>query len=120
MPAYEVEHICQLSPEQKDDLAMAITKIHSNHFNTPKLFVNVRFTNVDDHATYVAGKRRKANRMFAYVRAGPSRTQKDFDTVSEALMKAWDSIVPREELRMIMYFGAISLFSLVYRWLLFH
>lgn len=116
MPAYEVEHVCPLAVGQQDELAEAITKIHSDHFKTPKLFVNVRFTNIENHATYVAGKRRKANRIFAYVRHGPSRTQSDYDAVSAALTKAWDSIVPvpqvkrsvpapETELRLVMYYG---------------
>lgn len=116
MPAYEVEHVCPLTVGQQDDLAEAITKIHSDQFKAPRLFVNVRFTNIENQATYVAGKRRKANRIFAYVRHGPSRTQEDYDTVSAALTKAWNSIVPLPqvrrgveapdtELRLIMYYG---------------
>ncbi|KAF1348091.1 hypothetical protein BDV97DRAFT_298721 [Delphinella strobiligena] len=118
MPAYEVEHICPLTLTQQDSLALAITKIHSPHFNAPRLFVNVRFTNISHQATYVAGKRRKANRIFAYVRHGPSRTQDDYDAVSAALMEAWDAIVPvsqvergvsspETELRLVMFYGAI-------------
>ena len=116
MPAYEVEHICPLTVGQQDELAETITKIHSEQFNAPKLFVNVRFTNIEKHVTYVAGKRRKTNRIFAYVRHGPSRSQADNDAVSAALTKAWDSIVPLPqikrgqpapdtELRLIMYYG---------------
>lgn len=56
MPAYEVEHVCKLSDDQKDQLAEAITKIHSQQFSTPRLFVNVRITDISDQRTYVAGK----------------------------------------------------------------
>jgi len=56
MPAYEVEHICKLTDDQKDRIAEAITKIHSEQFSTPKLFVNVRVTDVSEQRTYVAGK----------------------------------------------------------------
>lgn len=119
MPNYEVEHICPLTVGQQDELAEAITIIHSEHFSTPKLFVNVRFTNISDHPTYVAGKRRNANRIFAYVRHGPSRTQEDYDAVSEAINKAWASITPLPkfkrsapdpdtELRLIMFHGKFS------------
>lgn len=118
MPAYEVEHVCPLAIGQQDELAEAITKIHSEQFNAPRIFVNVRFTNIENQATYVAGKRRKANRIFAYVRHGPSRTQDDYNAVSAALIKAWDSIVPvpqvkrsvpapETELRLIMFYGEI-------------
>lgn len=116
MPAYEVEHVYPLTEAQQDQLAEAITNIHAEQFGAPKIFVNVRFTNVENHATYIAGKRRKTNRIFAYVRHGPSRTQDDYDAVSAALMKAWDSIVSvsqegsgsvtqETELRLIMYYG---------------
>lgn len=56
MPAYEVEHICELTDDQKDQLAEAITKIHSQQFSTPRVFVNVRITDISDQRTYVAGK----------------------------------------------------------------
>ena len=57
MPMYEVEHVCVLTPSQKDDIAEAITKIHSEQFAGPRIFVNVRFTDISEHYTYVAGKR---------------------------------------------------------------
>jgi len=57
MPLFEVEHICHLSEDQLDMLAQSITKIHSEQFKTPALFVNIRFTNIASHVTYVAGKR---------------------------------------------------------------
>ncbi|KAI5250433.1 hypothetical protein E4T47_01369 [Aureobasidium subglaciale] len=107
MPAYEVEHISKLTDDQKDQLAEAITKIHSQQFSTPKLFVNVRITDVSNHRTYVAGKQYKSNRIFAYVRHGPSRTQSDYDAVSNALEEAWNKIVPGSELRLVMFYGAI-------------
>jgi len=56
MPAYEIEHICKLTDDQKDQLAEAITKIHSKQFSTPRLFVNVRITDISNQRTYVAGK----------------------------------------------------------------
>lgn len=57
MPNYEIEHVCPLSDEQKDDLAAAITSIHAEVFAAPKLFVNLRFTDTSAHFTYIAGKR---------------------------------------------------------------
>ncbi|KAL1303607.1 hypothetical protein AAFC00_006971 [Neodothiora populina] len=111
MPAYEVEHICDLTEDEQDKIAETITNIHSETFATPKLFVNVRFTNIAHHVTYVAGKRRRTNRIFAHVRHGPSRTQSDYDGVSEAILGVWNTIVgPSKvdaELRLIMYFGSI-------------
>ena len=55
MPMYEVEHTCVLTPSQKDDIAEAITKIHSEQFGAPRIFVNVRFRS--EEYVYVAGKR---------------------------------------------------------------
>ncbi|THV80091.1 hypothetical protein D6D27_08842 [Aureobasidium pullulans] len=107
MPAYEVEHVCPLTDDQKDRLASAITKIHSQQFSAPKLFVNVRITDISGQRTYVAGKQYKSNRIFAYVRHGPSRTQSDYDVVSKALTQAWEEIVPGTELRLVMFYGAI-------------
>jgi len=57
MPNYEIEHICPLTESQKDEIAEAITHIHTEQFKAPRLFVNCRFTNIKDHAVYVAGKR---------------------------------------------------------------
>lgn len=60
MPRYEIEHVCFLTESQKDELAEAITRIHSDTFTTPRLFVNVRITDVSKQDHYVAGKRVRA------------------------------------------------------------
>ena len=57
MPAYEIEYITPLKESQKDQLAEAVTSIHSNVFTIPSLLVNVRFTDVTKHDTYVGGKK---------------------------------------------------------------
>lgn len=57
MPRYEIEHVCSLTESQKDELAEAVTKIHSDTFSTPKFFVNLRITDVSQHNIYLAGKR---------------------------------------------------------------
>jgi hypothetical protein len=49
----------------------------------------------------------KSNRIFAYVRHGPSRTQSDYDAISKALEDEWARIVPGTELRLVMFYGAI-------------
>jgi len=177
MPSYEVEHVCPLTVAQQDEIAQAITRIHSTKFSTPKLFVNVRFTDITGHVVYVAGKRvcysfhlsiiysrarlcsqrdyntalmgrailqslihsfsfvltctwlhqmdvyrveyciqKSSNRIFAYVRHGPSRTQADYEDVSNQIIRAWNDIAPlpmikrgqeapHTELRMVMFFG---------------
>jgi len=59
MPFYDVEHITPLTSAQRNALAKAITRIHSETFTTPKLFVNVRFVDLRQRkgeVLFVAGK----------------------------------------------------------------
>ncbi|KAF2152320.1 hypothetical protein K461DRAFT_256144 [Myriangium duriaei CBS 260.36] len=118
MPEYNIEHICFLTEGQKDELAEAITRIHSTTFGTPKMFVNVKITDTSEGNLYVGGKRRRTNRIFAYVRPGPSRTQKDYESVSNQIVAEWDKIVPLpqvqrslpkpdQSLNLIMFFGCL-------------
>lgn len=46
MPLYEFHHIISLTSTQRDALASGVTDIHSQKFSTPRLFVNVSFTDV--------------------------------------------------------------------------
>lgn len=130
MPTYEVEHVCPLTEKQQDALASAITDCHATLFGAPKFFVNVRITDISTHRTYVAGKRVRpgmslvrtsisqpvsphflqssTNRIFAYVRGGPSRTQKHYDELCSSLIAAWDKIVPGQELRLITIHDSIK------------
>ncbi|CAK4030420.1 Hypothetical predicted protein [Lecanosticta acicola] len=97
MPLYDVQHICPLTAQQQDDLAEAITVIHSQKFTTPRMFVNVKFTDntlPNAPTTYVAGKRRAGNHIFANVRVGPSRTQKDWNNLTNEIVEAWNRVVP--------------------------
>ncbi|KAJ7223440.1 hypothetical protein GGX14DRAFT_427471 [Mycena pura] len=93
MPMYEVEHVTPLEPAQKDALAQAITNIHSTKFITPRLFVNVKFTDVSRQDAYVAGKRNHSNRVTGHVRRGPTRTRTEFDALCDDIHLAWASIV---------------------------
>lgn len=59
MPLYDVEHTTPLNSSQRKALANAITKIHSETFTTPKLFVNVRFVDLRQRkgeVLFVAGE----------------------------------------------------------------
>ena len=98
MPYYEVRHDINLSMTQKDTLAAAITHIHSQKFTTIKNFVNVRFVDVSNTDTYVGGRRRPSNMIFAHVRTGPSRTQADWDALTAELNQAWNDIVVNQPL----------------------
>ncbi|KAI9667607.1 MAG: hypothetical protein M1821_000423 [Bathelium mastoideum] len=93
MPMYEVEHICTLTPSQKDDIAEAITTIHSEQFTTPRIFVNIRFTDASEHYTYVAGKRRKSNKIIAFVRPSPARTRAEYNKLCQSIQETWDRVI---------------------------
>ena len=92
MPIYEVQHACPLSISQKDELASAITHIHSQLFTTAKLFVNVSFTDASQADIYTGGKRNVSNHIRAYVRVGPTRTQQDWNELCKQIEKAWYDI----------------------------
>ncbi|KAK4494471.1 hypothetical protein PRZ48_014769 [Zasmidium cellare] len=82
-----------------DELADAITTIHSTKFSTPRLFVNVRFSDATTHNSYIAGKKRPANHIVANVRVGPSRTQADWNSLCADIVSAWNRIVPMPKVR---------------------
>lgn len=82
-----------------DELAQAITQIHSTKFTTPRMFVNVKFTDATSHLTYIGGKRRAGNHILATVRVGPSRTQKDWNNLCNEILAAWNGIVPMPKVK---------------------
>ena len=92
MPLYTVQHACPLSISQKDELALALTTIHSTKFTTPKNFVNVSFEDVANANTYIGGHRATGNHIRANVRAGPSRTQEDWTELCREVERAWYQI----------------------------
>ncbi|KAI7479632.1 hypothetical protein KC351_g7437, partial [Hortaea werneckii] len=93
MPLYEVQHYITLTISQKDELAEAITKIHSTKFSTPRMFVNVHFLDTSSLRTYIGGKPHQANHIRALVRNGPSRTSEDWNDLTSRLHTAWTSII---------------------------
>lgn len=94
MPLYDIQHITPLSDSQRDELASSITEIHSEKFTTPKMFVQVRFSDISSTPAYVGGKRKQGNHILANVRVGGNRTQKEFDQLCLDILNAWNSIVP--------------------------
>ena len=115
MPLYTVQHSCPLSTPQQDELAAAITRLHTQKFTAPSLFVNVTFTDTSSQPTYVAGKRvctfipfkrplvpssstntisqTTKNSILAHVRHGPSRSQEDYNDLCKAIHEEWDRVV---------------------------
>lgn len=120
MPLYRIEHAILMTIGQQDELAEAITTLHSTRFRTPRLFVNVEFSDVSDSTTYIGGKRRRGNHIKAHVRSGPSRSSQDWNDLVRDIQQAWDRIVgpglpkvrrgdpdPDTSLRSIILFGDI-------------
>ena len=56
MPLYVISHKDPISSSQRDELAAAITKIHTTLFTTPSFFVNVKFEDASEAPYYVGGK----------------------------------------------------------------
>lgn len=92
MPFYTIHHLTPLTLTQKDALAAAITKIHSEQFSVLRNFIHLRFLPVPEDS-YIGGLRRSENHIIANVRAGPARTQSDWDSLCLAIKAAWDEIV---------------------------
>lgn len=107
MPFYTVHHVAPLSEQQQDALATAITKIHSDKFTTPKIFVNVRFNDISKEVRYVGGKRRAANLIEGNVRHGPSRTHGDYEDLITQIEAAWQKIVPGSTMDRVVLNGSI-------------
>ncbi|GIZ46182.1 hypothetical protein CKM354_000932000 [Cercospora kikuchii] len=97
MPLFEIQHVVPLTDAQKDDLAEAITQIHAIKFTTPRVAVNVKYTDVSKVLMYIAGKRRQGNHIIGNVRVGPSRPQKDFDDECLEILAAWNKTVATPE-----------------------
>lgn len=57
MPWYVVSLREPIGSSERDELASAITKVHTNLFTAPSLFVNVRFEDASNIYHYVGGKR---------------------------------------------------------------
>lgn len=93
MPIYEIRHAIPLTTSQKDSLAQQITAIHSQKFTTPKLFVQVYYTDVSSTWSYVGGRRRSENHIRGQVRTGPSRSQEDWNSHIQAIADAWENVV---------------------------
>ena len=57
MPVYDVNYVCDLASEQKDEIAKAITHLHTRQFHAPSLFVNVHFQDSVNDVRYAGGAR---------------------------------------------------------------
>ncbi|PNP43479.1 hypothetical protein TGAM01_v210434 [Trichoderma gamsii] len=95
MPLYDVEYVTPLTPRQQELLANAFTTVHSNRFNTPRYFINVRYTDVSDQVVFRGGIRRKYNRLILRTRAGSNRSSEEYLEHCKDLVGEWEKIVGR-------------------------
>ncbi|OAA48797.1 Tautomerase [Cordyceps fumosorosea ARSEF 2679] len=97
MPYYEVSHSYPLTGAQKQDLARALTHSHIKAFNTPSMFVNVRFIKEDpsQENIFVGGEleNKTYNGIVGYVRTSAARTKADFDRLAAEFEEAWYAVV---------------------------
>lgn len=107
MPFYTIHHADSLSEVQQEQLAQAITDIHSSKFTTPKVFVNVAFQDISKETRFVGGKKKVANLISANVRHGPSRTQEDYADLIKQIQAAWARIVPGTTMNRVVLNGSI-------------
>ncbi|UKZ74718.1 hypothetical protein TrVFT333_002388 [Trichoderma virens FT-333] len=93
MPLYDVEYVTPLTPRQQELLANAFTTVHSKRFNTPRYFVNVRYTDVSHQIVFRGGVRRKYNRLILRTRAGSNRSSEEYLEHCKDLVGEWEKIV---------------------------
>jgi phenylpyruvate tautomerase PptA (4-oxalocrotonate tautomerase family) len=97
MPFYHIQHTTSLSPSQRQDFATFLTNLHAQTFNTPSLFVNIKFTahaHSDSEDFFVGGNRKDGtNVIFAFVRGGGARGQAGFDKLAKDMEQGWDEVV---------------------------
>ncbi|KAJ9498182.1 hypothetical protein H2202_006333 [Exophiala xenobiotica] len=93
MPLYDVEHVTPLNLLQQTGLAQALTNLHATRFKTPKIFVNVRYTDVTNQIVFRGGRRVQYNRIILRTRHGEQRTKEIYDEHCRDIVKLWDGVV---------------------------
>jgi hypothetical protein len=111
MPLYDVEHITPLTDAQQEKLAIAFTDLHSKRFNTPRFFLNVRYTDARAQPVFRAGRKVVYNRVVLRTRVGEQRTKDVYDEHCRDLMRVWGEIIGTEGelgLRTVWVLGALT------------
>ncbi|KAI1080597.1 hypothetical protein F5B20DRAFT_104423 [Whalleya microplaca] len=93
MPLYDIEHTTTLSPPQQQRLATAFTDLHSRRFRTPRVFLNVRFTDASAQPVYRGGRLAVYNRVVLRTRASDQRSKEDYDDHCRDLIRAWREVL---------------------------
>ncbi|KAK5988385.1 hypothetical protein PT974_12537 [Cladobotryum mycophilum] len=99
MPTYHFEHVIKLSQAQKLTLARSITDWHATTFKAPRFIVNVRFIDVSQGLfsdTYVGGVPRQINKLWVSLRSGTTRTQTQYQAMSDKLESIWNEAVGKD------------------------
>lgn len=111
MPLYDVEHVCPLTLAQQEELAQAFTKLHSQRFQTPRFFINVRFTDASNQVVFRGGKRRHYNRIILRTRVSNNRSNELYIEHCRAIVAEWEKAVGSENelgLRTVWVMGALT------------
>ncbi|KAK1955855.1 hypothetical protein LY78DRAFT_697507 [Colletotrichum sublineola] len=111
MPLYDVEYVTPLTYAQQEQLANALTTAHAKRFNTPRFFVNVRYTDVSSQSVFRGGVRRKYNRVILRTRAGSNRTNEVYLEHCRQVVEEWEKVVGRDgeqRLRTVWVLGALT------------
>jgi phenylpyruvate tautomerase PptA (4-oxalocrotonate tautomerase family) len=96
MSFYEIQHHCPIGPSQRKELAQKLTQLHANAFDTPLMFVNVRFHIMDfsEENFFVGGESQfRTNQIFVYIHGGPERTSAVLNKLAADIEKVWDEVV---------------------------
>ncbi|EPS38939.1 hypothetical protein H072_7309 [Dactylellina haptotyla CBS 200.50] len=96
MPFYQVFHSIDLSPEQKDALAIVITNAHSGSTGALKMFVNIEFYHNTNPWQYVGGMRRPNNKVIAMTRHRGELGDQLMTEVSTEILEGWNKVVGNE------------------------
>lgn len=112
MPLYDVEYVCSLTFAQQEQLANALTNLHSTRFGTRRCFVNVRFTDVSSQVVFRGGVLRKYNRIIIRTRTGGNRSNEIYIDHCKAVVSEWERIVAEDgdqSLRTVWVMGALTI-----------
>ena len=111
MPLYDIEHVTPLTAEQQEALAKAFTELHSTRFNTPRFFLNVRYTDASKQVVFRGGRRVLYNRLILRTRVGEQRSKDLYDEHCNDLIRIWEGIVGTAgtlQLRTVWVLGALT------------
>lgn len=111
MPLYDVEYVTPLTADQQRLLANVFTNVHSKRFNTPRYFINVRYTDVSEQVVFRGGIQRKYNRLILRTRAGSNRSNELYLEHCKDLVAEWETIVGKDGeqgLRTVWVLGALT------------